>query len=311
MEKISANIAVIFNTVRGRVSSVTRHVATWILLDMIYIGVIALLLGNHIHLSAFYFFLAHISGIIIGTMVMFTGLGAGALWIPILTFLEIKPLEAVSISIFTQIAGKGMGSLTYLLSGMVDLRVARYFIPYALLGAFTGYVAGFVISMEYEKLLLYIFILVAGYLIIKMIQSLHERTEGASDFIDTDTIRKSYLIVILSSFFTGLLSIGNTDWLIPYMERKLKMSTSRSVATGLFVMFITSLFFLFMVSISVCLGLRSWPHGTSILFATCSGVILGGQFGTRLIRYRWFRERQRHAFILLLSISIIRLLWQH
>ncbi len=297
------------NTLWKRVKAIPRYLPAWVLMDFIYLGIICIFLGSEIHLSVSQFMVFHLAGVLIGTMVMFTGLGAGMLWVPILTLMDIKPSEAVSISIFTQIAGKGIGSLTYLVSGMVDLEVARRLIPCSLLGAFFGYVAGFLISGKYEKALLYVFVLVAGYLLVKMIQSLNEPPVENRAHYEKIDMKGSYPIALVSSFFTGFLSIGNTDWLIPHMERKLKMTTSRAVATGLFIMFLTSLFFLLMTFISVCLNLRSWPHSTSILFATCSGVILGGQVGTRLIRYRWFRERQKHAFILLLAMSIIHLLW--
>lgn len=309
MHKILMDSPSVFTTVRKKLVYAHKQLITWLLIDTIYIFIIMRFLEKGIHLSSMDFFITHFSGIGIGTMVMFTGIGGGVLWIPILTLYKIHPSEAVAISIFTQIAGKGMGSMNYLLSGMVDLKVARHFIPFALLGALTGYISGFVISIEYEKILLYIFVLVAIYLLIKMIQSLNGEPKMDSGPIDADAMARSYPVVIISSFFTGLLSIGNTDWLIPHMERKLKMSTSRSVATGLFIMFITSLFFLLMTFISVSLELRSWPDASSFLFATCSGVMLGGQFGTRLVKYQWFRKKQKHAFILLLAMSIIHLLW--
>ncbi|MBU2431167.1 MAG: sulfite exporter TauE/SafE family protein, partial [Proteobacteria bacterium] len=261
------------------------------------------------HLPVFDFFVAHFSGIAIGTMVMFTGIGGGVLWIPILTFLEIKPSEAVAISIFTQIAGKGVGSINYLRAGMVDLKVAAVFVPAAFVGALIGYVSGFMISARHEKLLLYIFVIVATYLLVKMILSLSEDQSESHAIHDAKTMGKSYPVVLFSSFFTGLLSIGNSDWLIPYMQRKLKLSTSHSVATGLFVMFMTAVFFLLMTVVSVCFGLQSWPDGAPVLFATCSGVMMGGQIGTRLVRYQWLKDRQKHAFILLLAMSIIHLLW--
>ena len=289
--------------------NVHKYLVTWILMDSVYIAVIQNFLETKIQLSVLDFYITHFAGIAIGTMVMFTGLGAGVLWIPILTFLKIKPSDAISISIFTQIAGKGMGSVNYLLARMVDLRIAARFIPFALLGALMGYISGFIISLEHEKILLYIFVVVVSYLLIKMIQSLNAETEIQSDSFDSSQLRKSYPVVILSSFFTGLLSIGNTDWLIPHMERELKMDISRSVATGLFIMFITSLFFLVMTIVSTGLQLRTWPEDMSILFASCSGVILGGQIGSRLVQYQWFREKQKPAFILLLALSIIHLLW--
>ena len=114
---------------------------------------------------------------------------------------------------------------------------------------------------------------------------------------------------MVSSFFTGLLSIGNSDWLIPHMESNLKMHPSRAVATGLFIMFCCSLFFLCLSAATVWAGMQSWPQSSPILLATCSGVIVGGQIGTRLVKVQWLKDHQKHAFILMLCLSIIHLLW--
>jgi len=254
--------------------------------------------------------LVHALAVSVGTMVMFTGLGAGVLWIPVLTFLGIRPSEAVALSIFTQIAGKGTGSLTYLFNGMVDKKTAAAFIPMALAGLTLGFLAGLFIPPAYERILLYLFLLIAGYLLMRTLQSLHPQDPGEGEKpASRPGLAQSYPVVILSSFFTGLLSIGNTDWLIPHMTLKLKMPTSRAVATGLFIMFVSTLFYLFLVCVSVWTGSASWPQGSSLLFATCSGVVMGGQIGTRLVRIPWFERHQKHMFIILLAVSIIHLLW--
>jgi|GEM_PF-1219913 len=288
-----------------------KYFGFWMLADTVYIFSLFFFLNAVIPLSFAKFIFVHFLAIGVGAMVMFTGLGAGILWIPVLTFLEIRPSEAVVISIFTQIAGKGTGSLTYLCNGMVDVKTATAFIPMALVGVTLGFLSSFYISRGYEQLLLYIFVLIAAYLLIRSIQSLR----SPSPVIDAPLVipppilyAKSYPVVVLSSFFTGLLSIGNTDWLIPHMALKLKMPTSRAVATSLLIMFVTILFYLCLACISVWQGYASWPHGTHLLFATCSGVIVGGQVGTRLIRIPWFERYQKHTFIVLLGASILHLL---
>jgi uncharacterized membrane protein YfcA len=281
---------------------------TWFALDCAYLLAVFAALPN-LPISRPEFLLAHGLGIVIATMVMFTGLGAGVLWIPLLVFLHVKPSEAVSISIFTQIAGKGVGSFNYFRAGMVDRRVARYFIPFACIGVALGYGAGFVISREYERLLLYLFVSVAVYLLIKMVKSLGQEQAREHGRFTDEHLRKSRLIVIVSSFFTGLLSIGNSDWLIPHMERHLDIPTSRAVATGLFVMFCGSVFFLCLTALAVLTGIEAWPQSSPLLLATCSGVIVGGQIGTRLVQVQWLKGYQKHAFILMLGLSIIHLLW--
>ncbi|WP_035237803.1 sulfite exporter TauE/SafE family protein [Desulfobacter vibrioformis] len=288
-----------------------KYLGFWILADTAYVFFLFFFLNAIISLSFSKFIFVHFLAIGVGAMVMFTGLGAGILWIPVLIFLKIRPSEAVVISIFTQIAGKGTGSLTYFFNGMVDVKTAAAFIPMALVGVTLGFISSFYISRGYEQLLLYIFVLIAAYLLIRTIQSLGSPIPviEAPPFITPPIIHaRSYPVVIVSSFFTGLLSIGNTDWLIPHMTLKLKMPTSRAVATSLLIMFVTILFYLLLACISVWQGYASWPHGTHLLFATCSGVIVGGQIGTRLIRIPWFERYQKHTFIVLLGVSIIHLL---
>ena len=294
-----------------RLLKAPKYLFFWIITDAVYIFCLLPFFGKEIQLTLTSFFLVHILAIGVGTMVMFSGLGAGVLWIPVFTFLDIRPSEAVSISIFTQIAGKGTGSMTYLLNGMVDMKITARFVPMALIGVTLGFFAGFYIPAPYERFLLYIFLLIAGYLLMRTIHSLNEPApQERKELCSYDhTLNKSYPVVIFSSFFTGLLSIGNTDWLIPHMQQKLNMPISRAVATGLFIMFATILFYLFLVFISVRSGYASWPEKTSLLFATCSGVIMGGQIGTRLVRIPWFKKYQKHTFILLLAISMIHLIW--
>lgn len=288
-----------------------QYLGFWMLADIAYIFFLSLFFNAVIPLSFSKFMFVHLLAIGVGSMVMFTGLGAGILWIPVLTFLDIRPSEAVAISIFTQIAGKGTGSLTYFFNGMIDVKTAVSFIPMALTGVTLGFLSSFYISRGYEQLLLYIFVLIAAYLLIRTVQSLRSPVPVIDPplVIPSPIIHaNSYPVVILSSFFTGLLSIGNSDWLIPHMTLKLKMPTSRAVATSLLIMFVTILFYLCLTSISVWQGYSSWPHGTYLLFATCSGVIVGGQIGTRLIRIPWFERYQKHTFIVLLGASIIHLL---
>jgi len=292
----------------NKLSKLSEYLIFWIVLDIIYILVIWTVLDIQL-LPVHIFFIAHIFGIIVATLVMFTGIGAGVLWLPLLTVSGVPPSEAISLSIFTQIAGKGIGTINYIRDGIANLNIIRHFLPYSFIGITIGFMAGCFLSMKSERILLYVFVGVAFYLLIQMLQSLYNEHRNSCLPLDKTAIKKSWLIVISSSFFTGLLSIGNSDWLIPHMKQKLRMSTTESVATGIVIMFFSVVFYLLLTMASVFLGLNEWPEHSSILFSTCSGVMMGGQIGTRLIRFEWLRKTQQHAFIILLALSIIHLLW--
>jgi hypothetical protein len=292
----------------NKLSKQTEYLVFWIAMDIIYILAIWIVLDIQL-LPVHIFFIAHIFGIIVATLVMFTGIGAGVLWLPLLTFSGIPPSEAISLSIFTQIAGKGIGTINYIRDGVANLRVIRHFLPYSFIGITIGFMASCLLSLKSERLLLYVFVGVAFYLLIQMLQSLYTDHRNYCLQLEERAMKKSRLIVICSSFFTGLLSIGNSDWLIPHMKQKLRMSTPESVATGIVIMFFSVVFYLMLTIACVFLGLNEWPEHSPILFSTCSGVMMGGQIGTRLTRFEWLRKTQQHAFIILLALSIIHLLW--
>ena len=137
-----------------------------------------------------------------------------------------------------------------------------------------------------------------------------EKPISSKNEIDTAALKKSGMIVLISSIFTGLLSIGNSDWLIPYMKDRLNMSSARAVATGIFVMFIAVLFYLLLTIISVMLNIWEKPHNLIILFATCSGVIVGGQIGSRLINIEFLKRHQKNAFIIMMTLSALHIAWE-
>jgi len=303
-----STILTLEETMIKKLSKISEHLVFWIAMDIIYISIIWTFFDLQL-LPVHIFFIAHVFGIIVATLVMFTGIGAGVLWLPLLTFSGIPPSEAISLSIFTQIAGKGSGSFNFIRDGVANLRVIKHFLPYAFLGITIGYMAGYMMSLKSERMLLYVFVGVAFYLLIQMLQSLFNEKSNCRLPLDIIAMKKSGLIVIGSSFFTGLLSIGNSDWLIPHMKQKLRMSTSQSVATGIVVMFCSVVFYLMLTTAGIVLGFDNWPAHSSILFSTCSGVMMGGQIGTRLTRFEWLRQTQQHAFIILLALSIIHLLW--
>jgi len=307
MIKMEQIIMMVLKLVRV-IETLFTYLITWILIDIIYMSILFIYQVVP-DIKVFTALFAHISGIIIASMVMFTGLGAGMLWLPLLTFIGVSTSEAVSLSLFTQIAGKGIGSYNYYRSQSIELRIFWNFLPYVCLGVIVGYVTGFIISVRYERLLLVIFVCVAFYLLVDMVRSLYEPPSQQVNSFSLKALKDSKLIVITSSFFTGLLSIGNSDWLIPHMNQKLNISTHRSVATGIFIMFTASLFYLLLTWICILMDLRSWPENSSLLFLTCSGVIIGGQIGTRIVSIPWFHRHQKHAFILFLSLSLIHLLW--
>jgi uncharacterized membrane protein YfcA len=278
----------------------------WLLLDLTYLVVFLLLSGQAL-LPLRSFFVAHAAGIAVGTTVMFTGVGAGVVWFPFFTLVGFHPAEAASFSLFNQMAGKGSGSLKYLREKMVDMPVALSCIPWAVLGVSAGYLAGFVAPRRYDRWLLLLFAAVVLYLLVAMLAG---RKGVSSPDAEASASRPNRLLVTGSSFFTGILSVGTSDWLIPHMVRRLRMPVSQAVATGIFVMFSTAVIFWLLIVVSVMSGWRDWPQNPPILLGTVPGVILGGQIGSRLIRFPRLRYCQSAVFVGILVLSAGHMIWE-
>jgi uncharacterized membrane protein YfcA len=232
---------------------------------------------------------------------MYTGVGAGVVWFPFFTLIGFRPVDAVSFSLFNQMAGKGSGSFRYLREGLVDGAVARHCVPWALAGVLAGYLAGFVLPPRYDRWLLLLFALVVAFLLIAMIVRRVQTPE---------TARASRLLVVGSSFFTGTLSVGTSDWLIPHLARRLRMPVSRAVATGIFVMFTAAAFYWLLIVGGVLCSWRTWPANQPILFGTAPGVVVGAQIGSRLVRFAPMKKAQPYVFMTVLALSAGHMVWE-
>jgi uncharacterized membrane protein YfcA len=283
------------------------RLAFWLVLDGIYLLLLATM--PVARLPAVGTFLpAHAAGIAVGTLVMYTGVGAGVVWFPFFTLVGFRPVDAVSFSLFNQMAGKGSGSFRYLREGLVDGVVARRCIPWALAGVLAGYLTGHVLPRRYDRWLLLLFALVVAYLLTAMIA---RRVQTDADPRELpESARASRLLAAGSSFFTGILSVGTSDWLIPHLARRLRMPVSRAVATGIFIMFTTAAFYWLLIVSGVLCGWRNWPANPPILFGTAPGVVVGAQIGSRLVRFTPMKKAQPYVFMTVLGLSAAHMVWE-
>jgi uncharacterized membrane protein YfcA len=219
-----------------------------------------------------------------------------------------RPADAAAFSLFNQMAGKGSGSFRYLREGLVDKAVARRCVPWALVGVSAGYFAGYVLPRRFDRWLLLLFVVVVVYLLAAMIFRQSRPASPGED--QPETARANRLLVAGSSFFTGILSVGTSDWLIPHLVRRLRMPVSRAVATGIFVMFVTAAFFWLLIASGVLCGWRGWPANPPILLGTVPGVMLGAQIGSRLVRFSAMKRAQPYVFMTVLALSASHMIWE-
>ena len=285
----------------------SNHLMFWLLLDVCY--VVALFAVPAFRPLPFAtFVLAHLAGIAVGTLVMYTGVGAGVVWFPFFTLLGFHPADAASFSLFNQLAGKGSGSFKYVREGMIDWPVVRRCVPFALLGVSAGYLLGMVLPHRYDPWLLLIFAGVVLYLLLALLWRKLRPDPPGEPFGETPPA--SRLLVAVSSVFTGMISVGTSDWLIPHLMRRLRLPASRAVATGIFMMFITALFFWLLIGSGVLLGWRDWPANPPLLFGTVPGVMIGAQFGSRLVRFAVMKRVQPAVFMAVLALSTGHMIYE-
>ncbi|OEU51713.1 MAG: hypothetical protein BA871_07150 [Desulfuromonadales bacterium C00003096] len=285
----------------------SNHLLFWLLLDVCY--VVALFAVPAFRPLPFATFaLAHVAGIAVGTLVMYTGVGAGVVWFPFFTLLGFHPADAASFSLFNQFAGKGSGSFKYVRDGMIDWPVVRRCMPMALLGVSGGYLLGLVLPHRYDPWLLLIFAGVVLYLLLALLW--RKLRPPQVDEGSVEVPPASRLLVVVSSVFTGMLSVGTSDWLIPHLMRRLRMPASRAVASGIFVMFVTALFFWLLIGFGVLVGWRDWPANPPLLFGTVPGVMIGAQCGSRLVRFAVMKRAQPAVFMAVLALSCVHMIYE-
>ena len=87
------------------------------------------------------------------------------------------------------------------------------------------------------------------------------------------------------------------------MERRLGVEMHIAVATGLCLVFIGTVGYLAAKSVAVAAGVDSFPDQLPLLWGTCSGVIVGAQIGTAMVRLGALQKAQRHVFLVILFLA--------
>ncbi|MBN1880806.1 MAG: sulfite exporter TauE/SafE family protein [Deltaproteobacteria bacterium] len=245
-------------------------------------------------------FLSFFVGIAIATVVTITGIGGGVLWMPFLMLvLRLPPDVAVPTALAIQVAGIGSGTVRYLWIKRVDVPLALLCIgtavPMVVLGSFVS-----------QRLPSHILEVALGLVTIGIALFFISGDDWFTDERRTTVeIREAVrfgIVPLVSSFVSGLLSVGVGDFIVPIMVKRFKLSMEVAVGTAVLVMAVVAV--IGVVS-HLAFGGR---FDTSVLLWSIPGVIIGGQIGPRLagrIDDRILRE----IFIFLLLLIGIHILY--
>lgn len=248
------------------------------------------------------YFISFFVGVVISTVAMLTGIGGGVLWTPFLIVLmKIPPGEAVATALIIQVAGMGSGTVQYVRTGRVELRLAALYSLIAIPMAIFGSYAGERVPGSILKLALGIVSMVIALLFITGDDWYGEQKRRGVGMKEALKPKYSY-VPVLGPFLSGMLSIGLGDFLVPMMVKRLRLSMDVAIGTAVVIM---------LVIVSISAGshiLFGGGASLKILMWAIPGVLLGGYIGPR-ISSRLDEVYLREIFIFLLLFIGIHLVY--
>lgn len=258
-----------------------------------------------------------IFGFLIGTVASMTGIGGGALIVPLLTLsYDFSPALAVGTSlttiVFTSLASATNYSRQKRIYYKTGLILATATVPGALVGAYlTSIIEAQQLGLVFGVFLL----LVALRMIFKLsfFRSKHSDTEKATHHAVVDSesslfkSRTRFLLGAMLSFFgglsSGLLGIGGGALMVPIMTLVMNIPIHVTVATSMFTMIFTS-----------TSGVVQHFSLGNIRFDYAILLVLGTIFGAQLGAYsskRISSKNLRRIFGLVLILISIRMILKY
>jgi uncharacterized membrane protein YfcA len=247
------------------------------------------------------FWLAFPAGICIATIVTIVGFGGGILWMPFLLMaLKIKPDAALMTSLLIQIAGTASGSLAFARNKKVDVRLALLLLTIGLPGLALGAYIGHRLTLSHIGLFIGLTCLATALL---FVSSNHKYGDEGSERVELGTAFRHSWIASVMAMMCGMLTINIGEWLVPVMQRKMRLKMSNAVATCVMVTCGMSI-----LGSGAYALMRSKPNLSAMLWAV-PGVLIGGQIGPLVVTK--IDDRQlKEIFIFLLTLIGVHLVYR-
>jgi uncharacterized membrane protein YfcA len=230
------------------------------------------------------------SGIFVGIISGFFGVGGGTILVPILMFLGLDIKEAIGISVVQMVFSSIFGSYLNFKKGSLKLSSTIFFGLGGLIGSsFSGYVVSSLSSLTLK----YIFLAVVIFAIYRFFRSPHEQTLPP---IENKLL--FFIIGIIIGTFATSVGIGGALLLTPIMVGFLRYRVKDAVSAGLFfVIFSSTSGFVSMYSH----GLIDLQKGLVVGLSSLLGVFIGIHFA-----HKTDPKKHKNA-ILLLNFIILAL----
>ncbi len=264
-----------------------------------------------------YWFMFPVS-ICIATTAMLSGIGGAAFFMPI--FLIVFPLlgpeyplaspvAAIGVALLTETFGFSSGFVGYLMKRLIDFRVARALIVFAVPAGIVGALLSHLANPEHLKLgygalmILLSYILFRGHgpeeaetgqptngfwakwldrsgYVVEQRQTTDR--DGKVYTYEFHRPKKGSAALGLGGFLTGLLSVGIGEVVMPLLIRRYRFPVPVAAATSILVVIVTvmSASFTHISSLIAEGGWNAVPW--NVVCYTIPAVIIGGQIGPRL-----------------------------
>ena len=240
------------------------------------------------------------AGFVIATLATLVGFGGGILWMPFLILVaRLETTQAVVTSLVIQVGGMGSGSVAVIRAKKASLRLSLYLSACALLGIPVGVWLGTLVSGASIVFLLGVFSLAMALVFV------YTRDDFDNQGVRSVSLRETapYLwLATLFSVFTGLLSMGAGDFLVPILRNRLRLTMESAMSACLIVMAVNAAF-------AAALHLMTGEtFATRLALWAIPGVILGGQVGPCLAG-RISDQTLKEIFIYGLSLAGIHMMF--
>jgi uncharacterized protein len=241
----------------------------------------------------------------IATVAMAVGIGGGILWTPLLIVVYgLGPGEAVATSLLIQVIGLGSGTLAYMRHRLVVPRLSLKFFWAALPGVLLGSFFSVSLPQNLVQMALGGMALTLAILFVASQDAADAAPPGDGPGL-LDPARVNQLLPIPAFFgvVMGLLSVGIGEWIIPALQRRLRMGMRLAIGTVIPMMFLLAL----------VAALSHWILAENLRLEHVIwggiGTLIGGQIGPLISRH--IEDRiLKESFIYLMTLVGIHLIFQ-
>jgi uncharacterized membrane protein YfcA len=245
--------------------------------------------------------LAFPTGILIATIVTIVGFGGGILWVPFLLIaLNIPPASALLTSLLIQVAGTASGSVAFIRNKKVDIRLALLLLAMGLPSLIIGSYIGCHLTLSHIGLFIGLISLTTALL---FVSSNHKYGEEGDERVNLRAAFKHSWIACITAIMCGMLTINIGEWLVPIMQKKMRLKMSNSIATCVMITCGMSI-----LAAASHFAMKTRPNLSAAAWGI-PGVLIGGQIGPRLLNK--IDDRQlKEVFIFLLTLIGIHLIYR-